>query len=220
MPMNRPLETVVKVLLIVCMIFLTTSCSFLFGDSSKKQQNVKGNEKNSLIVKERVVIKADYLRPLDAIKDPRIVIVKSKRRLYLYDGDVLVREYPIALGKNPQGHKIREGDGRTPEGQYRICKKNGDSRFYKSLGLDYPSPSDAEKAFMEGRINEEEFKAIITAHILGQPPPWDTPLGGAIFIHGGGAHEDWTDGCVALYNSDMDELFAVSKVGTPVVIYP
>ncbi|SFN11086.1 L,D-transpeptidase family protein [Thermodesulforhabdus norvegica] len=211
---------VVRVLIIGLLSHSLAGCSFLVDDSSKKasnRQQVSG--KSTIRIRDRVV-KVDYLRPLGAIKDPRIVIVKSKRRLYLYDGDVLVREYPVALGKNPQGHKTKEGDGKTPEGRYLICKKNGNSKFYKSLGINYPLPSDAEKAFIEGRISEEQYKAIVMAHNLGLPPPWDTPLGGAIFIHGGGAHEDWTDGCVALYNSDMDEVFAVSKIGTPVFIYP
>lgn len=196
--------------------FLTKEPEVTDNRTNSQQQAFKNNKKSNFCN----VPKEDYLRPADAITNPKIVVYKSKRQMYLFDGDVVVRKYRIALGKNPRGHKLFEGDGRTPEGMYQICKKNGNSKFYKSLGLDYPNPIDAQKALTEGRISDVYYQAIVLAHLQGQVPPWDTPLGGAIFIHGGGAHQDWTDGCIALYNSDMDEVYKIATIGTPVSICP
>ncbi|MCX7823261.1 MAG: L,D-transpeptidase [Syntrophobacterales bacterium] len=169
---------------------------------------------------QKVELKFDYLRPASMVKDPKIFVYKSKRRMYVFDGDTIVRDYPIGLGKNPQGDKEREGDGKTPEGMFYVCKKNERSKFYKSIGLSYPSIVHAERALMNGLISVSDYRRIENAHRGYDTPPWDTPLGGYIFIHGGGAHSDWTEGCIALYNSDIDELFEMVRVGTPVYIYP
>ncbi|MGC8719077.1 MAG: L,D-transpeptidase family protein [Thermodesulforhabdaceae bacterium] len=165
-------------------------------------------------------LKFDYLRPASMVKDPKIFVYKSKRRMYVFDGDTIVRDYPIGLGKNPQGDKEREGDGRTPEGMFYVCKKNERSKFYKSIGLSYPTLAHAEKALYNGLISVSDYKRIEDSLRRMDTPPWDTPLGGYIFIHGGGAHSDWTEGCIALYNSDMDELFEMVRIGTPVYVYP
>lgn len=159
--------------------------------------------------------------PAPVVEGPlRILVHKNSRTLALYTGDRLLKSYPVALGKNPSGPKRNEGDGRTPEGEYYVSVKNPDSRFYLSLGLSYPNRLDAEKAFLDGRITREEFRRISRAIDNGTSPPWDTVLGGAIFIHGFGAHRDWTEGCIALWDGDIRELFALVKVGTPVIITP
>lgn len=151
---------------------------------------------------------------------PRIVVKKSQRVLELWDGESLVGSYPVALGSAPIGHKMREGDGRTPEGDYYICTRNSNSRFYLSLGLSYPNEADAQAALADGRIGQEAFDAIISALKKGGRPPWDTALGGEIMIHGHGCKSDWTAGCIAVDNDVMDILFAACPLGTPVRILP
>ncbi|MBI2932221.1 MAG: L,D-transpeptidase family protein [Planctomycetes bacterium] len=138
----------------------------------------------------------------------------------LYDGGTLVRRYPVGLGPSPEGDKTREGDGTTPIGTYVVCTRNERSRFHLFLGLSYPGPKDADRGLREGRIARRQHEAIGTAFVQGRQPPWDTPLGGAIGIHGGGAGRDWTLGCIALANEDVEELWAVAALGTPVVIEP
>jgi len=162
----------------------------------------------------------DYDYPLTAVFDPKVYIYKHDRRLLVVENGVLVRDYHIALGPHPDGDKYLRGDGRTPEGEFYVCLKNPLSQYYKSLGLSYPGPKHAEEAIQAGAITFDEFQEILTAYESKGTPPWNTPLGGSIFIHGGGAGDDWTLGCIAVNNSAMDELFEVLRVGTPVKIYP
>jgi hypothetical protein len=159
-------------------------------------------------------------RPLWALSNPILYVQKTERRLLVIDNKVLVRDFPIALGPQPKGDKILRGDGRTPEGDFFICAKNPSSKFYKGLGLNYPSPKHAEEAYLYGVISRDEYLKIIQANEKRTLPPDTTRLGGDIFIHGGGTDEDWTLGCVALRNSDIDELFDAIPVGTPVRIMP
>jgi murein L,D-transpeptidase YafK len=159
-----------------------------------------------------------------------IVIKKSERKLYLYRADGgrkrLAKTYDIALGSSPVGHKQRQGDGATPEGEYYVTHKNPKSNFHLSLGLSYPNARDAESGLRRGLISEREYEAIVAAIKGGGKPPQHTKLGGDIFIHGGGAsrllglRRDWTLGCVALENEDIKELFETVPVKTPVRIEP
>lgn len=158
--------------------------------------------------------------PLTAITKPEIYVYKSQRRLMVIQDGVLVRDYQVGLGPRVVGDKAFRGDGRTPEGDYFVCVRNPNSRFYKSLGLNYPLPKHAEKGLISGDIGLQEFRQILEAYETRTKPPWNTALGGEIFIHGGGAYEDWTLGCVAVSNRAMDELFEVVPVGTPVHIFP
>lgn len=134
-----------------------------------------------------------------------VKVDKSKRRLYLMANYEVIKEYRIALGDNPKGHKRVAGDKRTPEGFYRIIAKNDQSNFYRSIRINYPNEVDASNAAL-----------------FGQDP------GGDIMIHGLKNGEtqspsfiqsfDWTDGCIALTNREMDEIFRLVKVGTPIHI--
>ena len=150
-----------------------------------------------------------------------IVISKSARSLVAYGagGRVLMR-VPIGPGRAPEGHKQREGDQRTPEGEYYVCFRNTQSRYRLSLGLSYPNPEDAAHGLAEGAIGEEEHAAIVEAHRRRGIPPWKTALGGEIFIHGSLDERDATAGCVALRDRDIDELFPNVALGTPVRIVP
>ena len=151
---------------------------------------------------------------------PEILIDKSARRLTLTDQEKILFSCCIALGKNPTGHKQREGDYRTPEGKYYVCTRNEQSKFHLALGLSYPNPADADAALDRGEITDEQHASVLSAHQAGKRPPWDTPLGGFIMIHGGGTDSDWTAGCIALDNSDMDILFSLCPMNTKVRIVP
>ena len=158
-------------------------------------------------------------RPLKLpLSQPRVVVEKGARRLRLYAGGELVRVRQVVLGYEPVADKVRQGDGRTPEGDFQICMKNGKSKFYLSLGLTYPNAEDAERGLRDGLITQAQHKSITRALAAGRCPPWNTDLGGEIFIHGGGTGGDWTLGCVALENPEIKELFDILPAGTPVSI--
>ena len=137
----------------------------------------------------------------------RIVVEKAARRMTLSDGADAVRTYRIALGFAPVGDKSREGDGRTPEGLYRIDYKNPASRFHRSLRISYPDADDRR-----------------VARAAGVPP------GGDIFIHGtpgrdapyapGARIPDWTLGCIAVTNEEIEEIWRLVGVGVAVEIRP
>ena len=131
----------------------------------------------------------------------RVVLMKSDRRMYLMHHDQVLRAYDTSLGFAPEGPKRHEGDGRTPEGRYFVNRRNPDSRYHLSIGIDYPRPRDL---------------AVATA--LGVPP------GGDIFIHGTPRQflgtKDWTQGCVAIADGEMEQVYAMVADGTPVDIFP
>jgi murein L,D-transpeptidase YafK len=154
------------------------------------------------------------------LKNPRIVVTKSKRRLELYSDNSVVRAYKVGLGLNPVPDKKRQGDRATPEGDFYVFTKNNKSAFYLSLGISYPNAEDAERGLREGLISKARHDAIVRALKRKATPPQNTALGGDIYIHGNGAGSDWTWGCVALENEDIRELFDAVPVGTPVTIKP
>lgn len=157
---------------------------------------------------------------LNMLNDPRITVSKSERRLYLCDGEIIARTYRVGLGSAPTGHKVREGDGRTPEGMYYICLKNPESRFNLSLGICYPNVEDAAAGLEAGLITKDQYDAIVDAITAGRTPPWDTPLGGEICLHGHGASRDWTAGCIALDDAAIEEIYRLVDIGTTVEITP
>ncbi len=134
----------------------------------------------------------------------RILLYKGRRRLYLMHHGEVLESYRIRLGFAPLGHKRVEGDGRTPEGEYLIDRKNPNSSFHLSVGISYPNRND-----------------VAAARALGRSP------GGDIFIHGAprpgsraNGDEDWTAGCIAVTNREIEEIFAMVNLGTPITIYP
>ena len=154
------------------------------------------------------------------LKNPRIVVTKSKRRLELFSDSALVRTYKVGLGLNPVPDKKRQGDRATPEGDFYVFTKNDKSNFHLSLGISYPNAEDAERGLREGLVSRAQHDAIVKASKRRAKPPQNTALGGDIYIHGNGARSDWTWGCVALENEDIQELFDAVTVGTPVRIKP
>jgi len=154
------------------------------------------------------------------LERPRAVVHKAERTLELFDRERLVKVYSIALGANPVDAKRKEGDGCTPEGAYFVCTKNERSRYHLFLGLSYPNADAAERALRAGQITRPQHDEIAEAAREGKRPPWKTPLGGEIGLHGGGTGSDWTVGCIALDNADVEELFLLLELGDEVVIEP
>ena len=157
---------------------------------------------------------------LQELKAPEIIIRKKQRVLEVYDGGKLVKTFKMVLGFAPTGDKEIEGDGKTPEGEFFVFTKNPASKFHLSLGLSYPSVDDARRGFEKGLITKAGRDEIVSAIDQKKMPPQKTPLGGEIYIHGGGTERDWTWGCVALQNTAIEELFKAIPVGTKVTIVP
>ena len=151
------------------------------------------------------------------MKSYEVVVEKSAGMLSLFEDGRQVMRVRACTGREP-GPKKAEGDLRTPEGAYRICCRNRESDYHLSLAIDYPGRHDAEGALQEERIDRAAYERIMAAHDAGETPPWDTPLGGEIFIHGEGTDREWTLGCVKVSNADIERLFGLLPVGTPVVI--
>ncbi len=136
-----------------------------------------------------------------------LVVRKGERKLFLMHGETIVRSYKVALGLNPVGQKERAGDSRTPEGQYRLIRRNPRSDYFLSMQVSYPNDLDVKRA----RRNH-----------------WDT--GGSIMIHGLPnqlkhtpmyyERSDWTDGCIAVTNADMVEIWLLTPDNAPIEILP
>lgn len=142
--------------------------------------------------------------PASAMAD-KVIVLKGERKLLLMKGGEVLKTYNVFLGGNPVGPKIREGDSRTPEGNYVLDRHNAKSQFHKSIHISYPNAED-----------------LARARKLGVPPGED------LFIHGdpndyhGPSQQlgDWTDGCIAVTNADMDEIWRAVANGTPIEIKP
>ena len=137
-----------------------------------------------------------------------VLVRKSERKLYLYSGNQEIKSYNIALGKQPEGHKQTEGDSRTPEGTYTLDWRNPNSKFFRSIHVSYPTVQQSRNA-REAGVNPG---GAIMIH--GQPNSW------AERIHLTFADQDWTEGCIAVENQDMLEIWDLVKDGTPITIEP
>ncbi|MGH7805229.1 MAG: L,D-transpeptidase family protein [Candidatus Binatia bacterium] len=182
----------------------------------------RGDDLGGLVrVTTLLLVLAALVRVMSVTLVHRIVVSKSAQTLVAYDaeGNELAR-HAVILGASPVGTKGREGDRRTPEGDYRVCFKNPQSKFHLSLGLDYPNVEDARRGLAEGAIEPADYVAIVEAHRTGKIPPWKTPLGGEIFIHGDKGVRDATAGCIALTNEAIEDLYLRVELGTPVTILP
>lgn len=137
----------------------------------------------------------------------RIVILKSAHVLNLMSGDRVLRTYKVALGRNPVGPKTRKNDHRTPEGEYVIDSKKANSRFYRALHISYPSQADRDEARRDGYDPGGDVEIHGIENGLG----WMGKLHRSI---------DWTDGCIAVTDPEMDEIWKQVSIGTPVEIRP
>ena len=139
-------------------------------------------------------------RSYDGPEVTQLLVKKAERKLYLLHGKQALKVYDIALGQDPVGHKEVEGDSRTPEGLYHIDRRNPRSAFHLSLGISYPNATDSARASSKGQMP-----------------------GGDIFIHGqaGKARAgDWTEGCIAVTDDEIEEIYAMVRTGTPILILP
>ena len=144
-----------------------------------------------------------------------ILVRKAARRLELRCGAQLAASFEASLGFAPLGHKQREGDGRTPEGDYFISKKFP-SGFHRSLQLAYPNIADADAGLSTGTIGSREHRAIVAAQRQCKEPPQTTGLGSLLQLHGGGGGAeagDWTLGCVAVDDEQIEQVYAFQKSG-------
>lgn len=135
-------------------------------------------------------------------RDDLVVVIKSARRLAVFDRGARTHCFRVALGFAPEGHKQVQGDGKTPEGWYRTSDKPWSS-FDHAIAIHYPNVADARAARADGRIGRRTHDAIVDAIADRKVPPQSTALGGAVLIHGGGSRADWTLGCVALDDADL-----------------
>lgn len=162
------------------------------------------------------------------MSDVWIRVVKSRKTVYVYRGETLESEIPADMAYNFFADKEERGDARrpdhwrTPEGRFYVVARNPNSQFHKAWVLNYPTPADADRGLKAGLISQSESKQIREAAANFRPPPMGTALGGFIEIHGSGtgARTSWTQGCVAIPNAEMDRLWDIVKVGTPVVVEP
>lgn len=160
--------------------------------------------------------------------DYSIVISKSKQQLSIKNGNGTIKNFHVAYGKGGKGTKRLLGDKKTPSGVYKIIEFKDNSRFYYFMQLDYPNLIDAWYGYKNNIISAEEFKKIAEAFKAKEIPPQDTPLGGYIGIHGLGEiteqkmliHDEynWTEGCIALTNEQINDLRQYVSIGTKVVI--
>jgi len=170
-------------------------------------------------------VPADAVRPVVPAAPglPVIEIWKTERRMQLREGDAILREFRVSLGVEPLSGKEVQGDKRTPVGRYYITQKNSGSRFHRFLGLSYPNEDDAERGYRRGLISASEWADIYLANLHLDTPPYSTSLGGRVGIHGFGGRPyvpvDWTDGCIAISDGEIEYLFDIVRVGTPVIIH-
>lgn len=165
-----------------------------------------------------IYIIAQINHPLPKMENPHLLVKKKARQLQIFDGRKLIKTYSISLGFAPDGDKEIEGDGKTPEGDFYIFGKNPESAFFLSLGVSYPNIEDAERGLKNNLITQTEHDEIVKAINEKSMPLQKTKLGGEIFIHGGGCKSDWTAGCLALNNGEMQEVFEAIEVGTAIKI--
>ncbi len=152
-----------------------------------------------------------YFKPfvlLDkSVSIDKIVVTKHKRRLDLISNNTVIKSYKISLGRIPKGHKKYEGDKRTPEGLYYINDKNPNSGYHRNLGISYPNPQDIKHAESVGK----NPGGLIKVHGIKNGFGW---VGRFHLIF------DWTAGCIAVTDNEIDELYENIKIGTPIEIKP
>jgi hypothetical protein len=156
-----------------------------------------------------------------------LVVDKAKREVSVFEQGRRLAAYPASFGIDPVSDKRKAFDCATPEGLYFVSYKKDVTRFHRTLGLSFPGLADAEKALSSGLISIPEFMRIRDAARKSRPGPCNTGLGCGIAIHGGGVfrqfgqhrERDWTEGCIALDNPDVEKLFAFCRPGDQVVIF-
>jgi murein L,D-transpeptidase YafK len=156
----------------------------------------------------------------------RVLVDTRSDTLRVFKGDRVIRSYEnIAIGRYGKTYFKVRGDNKTPLGKFKVGWMNKNTHYHRFLGLTYPDLPAADRALVDGRIDESQWQAIRRATAAGEVPAQNTPLGGMIGIHGIGTGDrevhrefNWTNGCVALTNEEIDELLRWVKIGTSVEI--
>jgi len=210
---------------ILPLLFIVSGLLIIFSVSgySIKQyvDNSKNNIKSSAVSISNSAdedMKIFFAKPSVPPKNTSIKVYKSKRILELYGDGKIMGIFKVGLGRDTLGSKIKEGDNKTPEGDYYICTKNNDSKYYFFMGISYPNEIDAKRGLDSGLIDKAAYDSIVKAIKNNKQPPWNTALGGAVGIHGGGSKNDWTYGCIALENDDMKMIMQYTPINTAVQI--
>ncbi len=162
------------------------------------------------------------LSPCDTTPDDYVVVRKSARNVAVCRNGANLTNYHGALGFAPIGDKQQSGDGKTPEGVFYIPRRLATSSFYKAFLLSYPDQSDALRGRSAGLISEAERQAIVAAQQGCSEPPQSTTLGGFIELHGSSrtGADDWTHGCIAVENAQVDELWSILSAKDTIVVIP
>ncbi len=157
-----------------------------------------------------------------------LLISRSKHTLSVKQGDVTLSTFKVAFGSGGKKAKLKEGDHTTPKGAYLINKISDSESFHLFMLLNYPNMDDAKRALKDNLISRTQYRSILLAQIEGRLPPQNTALGGSIGIHGIGIetedkieiHQylDWTKGCIAMRNDEVDTLRRYIAPGTKVII--
>jgi murein L,D-transpeptidase YafK len=153
------------------------------------------------------VLAASSLPQAKAVKADQVLVLKKEHTLTLLSKGQVLQTYKVALGGSPVGAKERQGDHKTPEGHYVLDRRNPKSQFYKSIHISYPNEQDRKKASVSGVAPGGDIM------IHGLPNGYDR-LGAMHRLH------DWTDGCIAVTDSEMDEIWKLVPDGTPIEIRP
>ena len=184
-------------------ILFTLLFSFVFFTGCNNP-GVKNNKYSLKECKEEMLDSNDFS---EGESIDRIVVIKKERKMYLYKGNKVKSIFPVSLGKNPIGHKVKRGDNRTPEGQFWIHRKLCSQKYYRSLCISYPRPQDKARASARG-VNPG---GDITIHAQ---PTWNADGKGDNYT----LSRNWTQGCVAVTNSAMNQLWYAVREGVPVTI--
>jgi len=140
-------------------------------------------------------------------KADKVVVIKSERLMILLKDGEIIKSYKVALGRNPEGRKMRQGDDKTPEGLYYLDRRNGNSRFYRSLHISYPNADDIRYARAHGISPGRDIMIHGLPNGYGDVGKWHRTY-------------DWTKGCIAVTNSEIDEIWTLVPNGTPIDIEP
>lgn len=169
-----------------------------------------------------------FCTSVSASEEIELIVIRSEQKLVVVKNDVVLSSFRVAFGSGGRKAKLQRGDRTTPKGIYRITRIRDSDRFHLFLQLDYPNVNDAITALASKLITKAEYNAIIDAHIAGKTPPQNTPLGGSIGIHGIGIETEdkieihqianWTQGCIALRNHEVEILKRYVKNGTKISI--
>lgn len=181
-----------------------------------------------LNLREETLSEAMKDKGIAKVENVKLIVSRKNYRIELYSDKKLVKTYKAVFGKSSGTNKTSAVDLVTPVGEYEICRLDTATKYHKFLYLNYPNEKDAAEALKQNYIGKEEYEVVISAHKKNECPPMHTKLGAEIGIHGIGEYDfifknlpftfNWTNGSIAVSNKNIDELYSIVKIGTPVKI--